>query len=109
MQQPRHFSRKNEQIIFGFDYVHLYLDNLLVITKGSFDGHLSHLDRVLEKLEKTGLKINATKSCFAAHKLEYLDYWISRDGTQPMAAKVDAIKICPNQKIERPCKFSLTS
>ena len=34
----------------------------------------------------------ASKSCFAAHKLEYLGYWISRDGIQPIATKVDAIK-----------------
>ena len=76
----------------GFDYVWAYIDDLLVITKGLFDNHLTHMDRVLEKLEKAGLKINATKSCFVAHKLEYLGYWISRDGIQPMAAKQDTIK-----------------
>ena len=80
------------ELFSGFDYVWAYIDDLLVITKGSFDDHLSHLDRVLEKLEEAGLKINASKSCFAAHKLEYLGYWISRDGIQPLATKVDAIK-----------------
>ena len=62
-----------------FDYVQAYIDDLLVITKGSFDDHLIQLEMVLEKLEEAGLKINASKSCFAAHKLEYLGYWISQD------------------------------
>ena len=53
---------------------------------------------MLENLETEGLKINMTKSCFAAHELEYLGYWISRDGIQPLAAKVEAIKKWPNPK-----------
>ena len=62
------------------------------MTKGSFEDHLRDLDKVLEKVETSGLKINATKSNFAAHELEYLGYWISWDGIQPLAAKVEAIK-----------------
>ena len=69
----------------------------MIITKGTFDEHLKQLDTVLEKLEMAGLKINATKSCFSAHELEYLGYWISRDGIQPLAAKIEAIK-----KISKP-------
>ena len=68
------------ELFSGLDYVQVYIDDLLVITKALFDNHLTHLDRVLEKLEKAGLKINATKSCFVAHKLEYLGYWISKYG-----------------------------
>ena len=69
----------NESFL-SFDYIFVYIDNLLFITKGLFNNHLTHLDKVLEKLEKAALKINTTKSCFAAHKLEYLGYWITRDG-----------------------------
>ena len=45
--------------------------------EGSFKEHLKHVDTVLEKLETEGLRIKATKSCFTAHELEYLGYWIS--------------------------------
>ena len=62
------------------------------ITKGSFKAHLKQLDTLLEKIEMAGLKINATKSCFATHELEYLGYWISQDGIQTLASKVKAIK-----------------
>ena len=89
---PDIFQEKMNKLFAGFDYVRAYIDDLLIITKGSFEDHLKHLDTVLEKLEKVGLKINATKSCFAAHELEYLGYWISRDGIQPLIEKVAAIK-----------------
>ena len=68
------------------------------MTKGSFKEYLINLDTVLEKLGTAGLKINATNSCFAAHELEYLGYWISRDSIQPLAAKVEAIKIGQTKK-----------
>ena len=63
-----------------------------MITKGSFKEHLKHLDTVLENFEMACSKINATKSCFTPHELEYLGYWISRDGIQSLAAKVETIK-----------------
>ena len=49
-------------------------------------------ERVLAKLEEAGLKVNANKSFFAREGLEYLGYWISRDGIQPLTTKVEAIQ-----------------
>ena len=61
---------------------------------------------MLEKLETAGLKTNASKSCFAAHDLEYLGYWISQDGIQPLSAKVEAIKKVAKPKNRRAlCSF----
>ena len=80
------------KLFSGFDYVIAYIHNLLVITRGSFQDHLTHLDTVLDKLEYVGLKINAQKSNFATPKLEYLGYWITQEGIQPMPSKVDTIK-----------------
>ena len=89
---PEIFQEKMNEIFARFGYVRGYIDDLLVITKGSFEEHLKHLDMVLEKLEMAGLKINACKSCFVADELEYLGYWISRGSIQPLATKVEAIK-----------------
>ena len=53
---------------------------------------------VLKKLETEGSKINATKLCSATHELENLGYWISQDGIQLLATKVEAIKKWLNPK-----------
>ena len=89
---PDVFQEKMNKLFAGFEYVQEYIDNLLIVTKRSFKDHLKNLDTVLEKFETAGIKINATKSNFAAHKLEYLGYWISQDGIQPLSSKVEAIK-----------------
>ena len=43
-------------------------------------------------LQKTGLKVNASKSCFDAHKFNYLGYHVTREGVMPIPKKVEAIK-----------------
>ena len=44
------------------------------------------------RLKKSGLKVNARKSCFGAHKYDYLGYHVTRDGVMPIPKKVDAIQ-----------------
>ena len=77
----------------GLEYVRTYIDNLLCITTSSFQDHLTKLDKVLERIEKSGLKVNANKSFFAQPELEYLGYWITREGMMPSLQRVKAMKI----------------
>eukprot|EP00980_Cylindrotheca_fusiformis_P029358 scaffold23398_cov186-Cylindrotheca_fusiformis.AAC.1 len=52
-----------------------YLDDVLCVTKGDFDDHLTQLEKVLKKLHDAGLKVNLPKCYFARGELEYLGYW----------------------------------
>ena len=54
------FQEKMNKIFAGLEYVRAYVENLLVISKGSFEDHLEKLDQVLNKLKAAGLKINAS-------------------------------------------------
>jgi len=58
-----------------------------------FSDHLEKLELVLRRLlvQRAGLKVNITKSFFARSQLEYLGYWITRNGIKPMCDKVKAI------------------
>ena len=44
---PDIFQEKMNKLFAGFEYVHAYIDDLLIITKGSFEDHVKHLDTVL--------------------------------------------------------------
>ena len=79
------------KLFYGLDHVGAYIDDLLCITKGNFEDHLDKLEEVFQQLKQAGLKVNAKKSFFARSKLEYLGYWITREGIQPMDNKVQAI------------------
>ena len=43
-------------------------------------------------LQKSELKVNASKSCFGDHKLDFLGYHVTCDGVMPIPKKVDAIQ-----------------
>ena len=73
----------------GLEFVRTYLDDVLVITKSSFEDHLNKLERVLARLSEAGLKINAPKCSFGRTSLESLGYWLSREGIAPIQKKKD--------------------
>jgi hypothetical protein len=50
------------------------------------------LECVVKILSDKGLPVNAEKSTFCATEIEYLGYWISWSGIQPIPKKVEAIK-----------------
>ena len=105
MQQSRHLSGKDvflngrpwirsrekmSSLMDGLGFVRAYIDDLLILTKSSWADHLQKLAVVLDQLQQAGLKVNAKKSFFGRHALEYLGYWI-KTGVQPTPKKVDAL------------------
>ena len=89
---PDIFQEKMNELFAGFDYVRTYIDDLLAISNGTFDDHLDKLGTVLDKLQKSGFKVNAEKSFFANDNLEYLWFKITRNGIMPLPDKVQAIQ-----------------
>ncbi len=59
------------------------IDNLLIITRGTLEDPLDKLREVLRRLREAGLKVNAVKSHFCTHKIEYLGYILTREGIKP--------------------------
>jgi hypothetical protein len=98
---PDIFQEKMSTLFADLEFIRTYIDDLLVITKSDWHDHLRHLDIVFKRLQQAGLKVNATKSFFGKEELEYLGYWITRAGIQPIAKKVDAIKNIAPPKTKR--------
>ncbi len=85
-------------------FVRTYLDDLLIITKGSLEDHLEKLSMALTRLQDDGLKINADKSKFCALETEYLGYILTRDGIKPQPNKVQAA-LAPPRNVKELCRF----
>ncbi len=49
------------------------------------------METVLTRLRGARLKVNAAKSSFCAHEIEYLFYVLTREGIKPKSKKVQAI------------------
>ncbi len=85
------FQAETMDLMETLEYVQAYNDDLLCITRGSLEDHLDKLEEVLKRLRNEGLKVNAAKSFFCTHEIEYLGYMLTRGGIKPQIKKVQAI------------------
>ena len=96
---PDVFQEKASKLMQGLEFVKAYIDDILTHTTGSFDDHLEKLELVFKRLKDAGLlKVNAKKSFFAQGELEYLGYWITREGIQPVAKRSKQFRTLLNLK-----------
>ncbi len=85
------FQAQIIDLMASLKFVRAYMDDLLIITRRTLDKHLQRMETVLTRLRDAGLKVNAAKSLFCAHKLEYLGCILTREGIKPQPKKVQAI------------------
>jgi hypothetical protein len=85
------FQAKVDELLGDIEVVKTYIDDILVINKGSFDDHLEQLDVCFDRIKKAGLKVKADKCSFGLSQISYLGYIISREGIKPDPKKIQGI------------------
>ena len=88
------FQRLMDVVLQGLqpEQALVYVDDVIVFTKGNLMAHLQRLDNVMSALQKAGLQVNLKKCQFVMHKLKYLGHIVSSDGIKPDPEKVAAIQ-----------------
>ena len=66
---PDIFQDKMSALVAHLEFAWVYIDDLLVLSKDTFQDHLEKLDKVLHLIEKAGLKCNADKCTFCAARV----------------------------------------
>jgi hypothetical protein len=98
---PDFFQNVMSKLVQDMEYINTYLDDLLILTNNNFKDHLLKLEIVLARLSTAGMRVNISKSKFFAEQIEYLGYWITRQGIQPIHNKVEAILHIKATKIRK--------
>jgi transposase InsO family protein len=88
---PDIFQSIMMRLLGDLEFVHVYIDDILITSNGSFTDHMNKLQQVLNRLDKAGFRANVRKCHFASDRVEYLGYDISRNGIHPQPKKVEAI------------------
>ena len=88
---PDIFQAKMNNLMSGLEYVKTYLDDLLILSNGTFEDHLSKVGTVLQRLSSAGLKVHRKKSIFGNSSVDYLGYVITREGLRPQQKRIQAI------------------
>lgn len=78
------------QVLNGLNFVHAYLDDLLIASSGEQE-HKEHLRTVFARLRDYGLTINRGKSVFGVQEVEYPGNKVTAEGSQPLPDRVQAI------------------
>ena len=90
------------QTMFGdIEGVIIYIDDILLITKGTFDEHIALLRKVLDRCRTSKLLVNLRKSKFFGDEFAYLGFILSPDGLRPDPKKVEAISKLESPKTKK--------
>lgn len=90
-------QRLMDVVFRGLTFVFVYLDDILIASRNA-EEHRRHLQLVFQRLKDHGLVVNLKKSEFCVKKVDFLGHTITKDGIQPLQAKVEAITDYPAPK-----------
>ncbi|UYV84003.1 hypothetical protein LAZ67_X000860 [Cordylochernes scorpioides] len=88
---PATFQRFMHEVLRDLNFAFSYLDDILIASTDEKQ-HKEHLNLVFKRLNEYGLKINVSKSVFAATEIEFLGYLITPMGTKPLPSRVQVIQ-----------------
>ena len=97
---PGTFQRLMNYILHDYlgKFVAVYLDDIIIYSKGSLENHLSHIAQVFETLRRAHLKIKLKKCHFCFPNIHFLGHVVGRDGIKPDPEKIQKIKDFPEPK-----------
>ena len=105
---PATFQRLMMQLFSGqeWNYVFVYLDDILVASK-SMSEHREHVQKVLQRLKESGLRLKPSKCSFATTEIEYLGHTLTPEGVRPNDSKITAVREYPRPQTVKQVKSFL--
>ena len=93
-------------LFHGFEFIRAYIDDLLILTEGYWTDHVQKLELRLNKLKDKGLKCNIERSFFGKTEMEYLGFWVTRNGVKTTNINLEAItNMKPPTSQKEVCNF----
>ena len=84
-----------------------WIDDILVVTKGTKEQHKRELIDVLTKLENAGYRLSENKTEFFKSEIESVGHKIDQNGIRPLQDKLKAIQELKEPKNEKELKSFL--
>ena len=88
---PATFQKTIDKTLVGIHSKFAFLDDILIITKGSLNDHEHEIDKVLNLLDKENLAIKLQKCEFAKTNIVWLGFKIHPNGIIPTNKKRESI------------------
>ena len=88
---PAEFQKAMDYTLFGLQNTYCFLDDILIVSKGSLTEHKSFVMKCLQRFDDENLRINLPKSHFGKLEIDWLGYHISQLIISPLETKTAAI------------------
>ena len=80
-----------DTILDGLNATNAFLDDIIIITKGTIGRHEDEIDKTVNRLNEENLAISLHKCEFGLNENIWLGYKINAEGIKPTKRKTDAI------------------
>ena len=82
---PTEFQKLMDLTLASINSVFVYIDDILIVTKGTKQEHVNKVKKVMRVLDDATLQLKAGKCIIAQESIEWLGYKLSRTGgSQPI-------------------------
>ena len=103
---PVEFQKAMDYTLIGLKNTYCFLDDILVVSKGSMEDHKRYIMSCLRRLGDVNLRINSPKCHFAKLEIDWLGYHFSQSDILPIEYKKSAILALEAPKtLKRLCSF----
>ena len=86
---PVEFQKAIDLTLTNCTNTYAYLDDILIVMRGSTELHQQKLKAVLDRLDEENLAIPLEKCTFACKQIEWLGFSVNSEGTTPLIKKTD--------------------
>ena len=85
------FEKILDKILHNVQNTFTFIDNILVVTKGSKEEHIKQVEKVMKILDEAGIRLKEEKCQIAQSETECLGYKLMATGVKPIDSKIQDI------------------
>ena len=82
------FQARLGDLLGDLPHVVVFLDDILIVSAGSFDDHLAQVEAVLQRLLDAGMQVSPLKLFWFQGEVEYRGFVINRQEVKPQQKKM---------------------
>ena len=88
---PKQFQKAMDNTLQGLSGVFCFLDDILIVSKGSVVDHNILLNKVFARLDEESFALKLSKCDFSMNQLSWLGDDIDSESYKPKSSKIDAV------------------
>ena len=88
---PAEFQKAMDYTLVGLINTYCFLDEIIIVSKGSKESHIQYVYKCLQKLYADNLRINLSKCRFAKQQINWLGFTFCKKDVKPIESKTAAI------------------